>query len=409
MHVFEPIVLPSGLSLNNRIIKAAMEENMATEMQQPGLDILNLYYAWAKGEMGAIITGNVMVDPKAMTGPGGIALHAKSNITPFVEWATLAKKHGVKIIMQINHPGRQTYKSLGGKTIAPSNIPLELGKHSSMFTQPKEMTEADIEDVIKRFTTTATKAEEAGFDGVEIHAAHGYLLSQFLSPLVNKRIDKWGGEILNRSRLLIDIVNSVNTAVSSKFSVSVKLNSADFQRGGFDINDAIFVVQQLEATNIDFVELSGGSYEAPAMQGRSDDAHILSREAYFLEFAKLIATQTKLKIMITGGISRLAVANQVVNEHIDLVGIASAMAYHSDLVKVWKSDPEVVAFTPKVNWKNKTLSALATMALVRRQLQRIGKLKGAKQDASPLFSLIQDRLRLARLTKRYRKCVLGKP
>ncbi|MGK0370167.1 MAG: 2,4-dienoyl-CoA reductase-like NADH-dependent reductase (Old Yellow Enzyme family) [Glaciecola sp.] len=408
MQVFEPIVFPSGLLLNNRIIKAAMEENMATQMQQPGMDILNLYYAWAKGEMGAIITGNVMVDPEAMTGPGGIALHAQSDLKPFADWAKLSKEHGVKIIMQINHPGRQTYKSLEGKTIAPSSTPLELGKHSSMFAQPKEMTEADIQDVIARFTTTAKKAEEAGFDGVEIHAAHGYLLSQFLSPLVNKRNDKWGGEILNRSRLLLEIVHSVKTAVSSKFSVSVKLNSADFQRGGFDINDAIFVVQQLEETNIDFVELSGGSYEAPAMQGRSADEKTLAREAYFLEFAKSIASQTKLKIMTTGGIRRLPVANLVVSEHIDLVGIASAMAYQSDLVKVWKTNPEAVGFTPKVNWKNKTLAALATMALVRRQLQRVGKLKATKQDASPLFSLIQDRWRLARLTKRYKKHMLGK-
>jgi len=408
MDVFEPIVLTSGLFLHNRLIKAAMEENMANEVQQPGSDIFNLYTAWAKGEMGAIITGNVMVDPHAMTGPGGIALHATSELAPFTEWAKLSKKHGVKIIMQINHPGRQTYRSLGGKTIAPSSTPLELGKHSSMFSQPETMSETDIQDVISRFAITAKKAEEAGFDGVQIHAAHGYLLSQFLSPLVNKRQDKWGGKIVNRSRLLIEIVCSVKKAVSSRFSISVKLNSADFQRGGFDINDAILVVQQLEKMNVDFVELSGGSYEAPAMQGRSADDRTLAREAYFLEFAKSIALQTTLKIMTTGGIKRLAVANQVRNEHIDLVGIASAMAYKPDLVKIWKTNAEALGFTPKVDWKNKTLAALATMALVRRQLQRLGRSKVPKQNASALFSLIQDRIRLAKLTKRYKKNVFGK-
>ena len=408
MHVFEPLVLPSGLRLNNRIVKAAMEENMATQLQQPGDDIFNLYESWSKGEMGAIITGNVMVDPHAMTGPGGIALHAASDLSTFKKWATLSKQHDVKIIMQINHPGRQTFKNLGGKTMAPSSTALSLGKHSSMFAKPIAMTQADIQDVIVQFITTAKKAQEAGFDGVQIHAAHGYLLSQFLSPLVNKRTDEWGGELVNRSRLLLDIVSGVKEAVQDTFSVSVKLNSADFQRGGFDTDDAIFVVQQLEDTNIDFVELSGGSYEAPAMQGRSADEKTLGREAYFLEFAKSIAQRTKLKIMTTGGITRLPIANQVISEHIDMVGIASAMAFSPDLAKQWKNSPNVVGYTPKVNWKNKTLSALATMALVRRQLQRAGKGKAPKRESSALFSLIQDRLRLAKLTKRYKKCVINK-
>ena len=408
MQVFEPLVLHSGVRFNNRVVKAAMEENMANPLQQPSQDILNLYSAWAKGEMGAIITGNVMVDSHAMTGPAGIALCADSDLRPFIEWANVSKKHGVKIIMQINHPGRQTYKNLSGKTFAPSSTPLALGKHSDLFAKPKEMTELDIQDVIARFTLTAKRAQKAGFDGVQIHAAHGYLLSQFLSPLVNKRNDQWGGDIVNRSRLLMEIVQSVKAAVSAKFSVSLKLNSADFQRGGFELDDAIFVVQQLEQTHIDFVELSGGSYEAPAMQGRSADDKTLSREAYFLEFAKSIASKTTLKIMTTGGIRRLPVANEVISQHIDLVGIASAMAYQSDLVKIWKKRPDFVGFIPSVDWKNKTLAALATMALVRRQLQRMGKLKRPKMNASALFSLVSDRIRLARLTKRYRKYVINK-
>lgn len=403
MDAFEPITLASGLTLNNRVVKAAMEENMANKYQQPSQEIFNLYASWARGEMGAIITGNVMVDPQAMTGPGGISLHANSDLRPFKHWAQLAKAHGVKVIMQINHPGRQTYKNMGGKTLAPSSISLDLGKHSSLFAQPKAMTEADIQDVISRFTSTAVLAQKAGFDGVQLHAAHGYLLSQFLSPLVNKRCDQWGGEISQRARLLLQIVESVKKAVEPSFSISVKLNSADFQRGGFDVDDAIFVVQQLEKYQIDFVELSGGSYEAPAMQGRSSDEKTLAREAYFLEFAKSIAAKTTLKLMTTGGVRRLAVANQILNEDIDLVGIASAMAYQGDIVKIWKTQADFVGFIPQVTWKNKTFAALATMALVRRQLQRLGKLKHPKQSASPIFSLLNDRFRLARLTKRYKR------
>lgn len=407
MQVFDSLVLPSGLVLDNRIVKAAMEENMATAQQEPGEEIYNLYAAWAKGGMGAIITGNVMIDRLCMTGPGGISLHAQSDIAPYIEWARIAKANGSKIIMQINHPGRQTYKNLGGKTLSPSDVALNLGKHSSLFAKPKAMTEAEIQDVITRFTVTAIKAEEAGFDGVQIHAAHGYLLSQFLSPLVNKRDDKWGGDIKNRARLLLQVVQNVKQGVSETFSVSVKLNSADFQRGGFDIDDAKYVVKQLEETGIDFVELSGGSYEAPAMQGRSADEKTLGREAYFLEFAKAIASHTSLKVMTTGGIKRLEVANQVIAENIDLVGIASAMAFNPELANMWAKTPDMLGFIPSVKWKNKTLSALATMAIVRRQLQRLGKSKKPKPNSSPLLSLIMDRVRLARLTKRYRKYVLG--
>jgi 2,4-dienoyl-CoA reductase-like NADH-dependent reductase (Old Yellow Enzyme family) len=407
MRVFDSLTLPSGLVFNNRIVKAAMEENMATIRQEPGQEIFNLYSAWSKGGVGAIITGNVMIDNLCMTGPGGISLHAESDLTPFIEWSRVAKINDTKVIMQINHPGRQTYKKLGGKTLSPSDVPLNLGKHSSLFAKPKAMTEDDIQDVIKRFTQTALKAHEAGFDGVQIHAAHGYLISQFLSPLVNKRSDQWGGDITSRARLLMHVIDSVKQAVPAQFSVSVKLNSADFQRGGFDVDDAKYVVQQLEETGIDFVELSGGSYEAPAMQGRSADEKTLGREAYFLEFAKSIASHTSLQIMTTGGIRRLELANHVVSENIDLVGIASAMAFQPDLVNVWRNTPDVVGFIPSVKWKNKTFAALATMAIVRRQLQRLGKSKQPKASSSPLFSLVSDQIRLSKLTKRYRKQMFG--
>ena len=407
MKAFEKLVLPSTLVLKNRIFKAAMEENMATAEQEPGIAIFNLYKAWSAGGAAAIITGNVMVDPLAMTGPAGISLHANSNLTPFKKWAELGKQNDTKIIMQINHPGRQTYKNMGGKVLSPSDVALDLGKHSSLFSQPKAMDKCDIEDVILRFTNTATLAEKAGFDGVQVHGAHGYLLSQFLSPLVNKRDDEWGGDLTNRSRLLLEIVKSIKAATSSSFSVSVKLNSADFQRGGFDVDDAKSVVTSLEKLQIDFVELSGGSYEAPAMQGRTADSRTLAREAYFLEFADAIAKQTELTVMTTGGIKKRDVAEKVLQSSVDIVGIASAMAYQPDLPNQWQQNQCNEGFIPQVNWKNKTFAALARMALVRRQLQRMGKNKKPSKGHSALFSLIKDQVRLARLTKRYRRFVLG--
>ncbi|KDC49959.1 NADH:flavin oxidoreductase/NADH oxidase family protein [Pseudoalteromonas sp. S3431] len=401
--VFTPFTLPSGLVLKNRIAKAAMEENLAQEDQTPSQILKNVYSAWAVGGAGLIITGNVMIDHLAMTGPGGLVLEKSTDITAFAELARLSQQNNCKVVMQINHPGRQVFKKMGGKALSASSVALNMGKHSHLFGVPKAMTKTDIDDVITRFTQTAQQAEKAGFNGVQIHAAHGYLLAQFLSPLTNKRDDKWGGSLQNRARLLLEITRSIKASCSLTFSVSVKLNSADFQRGGFEPSDAQVVVDLLNKLNVDFVELSGGSYEAPAMQGKTGDQRTLAREAYFLEFAKAISQRSSVPIMTTGGISRLSIANNVIESGVALVGIATALAYQPNLPNKWQNEPLQLAVLPNVTWQDKTLAGLATMALVKRQICRIGQGKPVKINASPVFTLIGDQLRSVKLTKRYRK------
>lgn len=376
---------------------------MAIANQLPGDGLFNLYSTWANGGVGLIITGNVMVDHLAMTGPGGLALEYDTPIAPFKTLAEKGKTNNTRLWMQINHPGRQVFKKMGGKVLSPSNIALDMGKHSSLFTQPKAMQQHEIDDVIARFVITATKAQEAGFHGVQVHAAHGYLLAQFLSPLTNKRTDEWGGAIENRARLLVEIVKQIRLACGAHFDISVKLNSADFQRGGFDVDDALLVVKMLERLHVDLVELSGGSYEAPAMQGRTADDRTLAREAYFLTFATQIANETAVPIMTTGGIRRLAIAENVLQNNIQMVGVASALALTPNLPNLWSTSPLFEGVTPVVNWKDKTLAGLATMAQVKRQLHRLGKNKKTKVDANPVISLILDQLRAAKLTKRYRR------
>jgi 2,4-dienoyl-CoA reductase-like NADH-dependent reductase (Old Yellow Enzyme family) len=400
--VFTSFTLPSGLVLKNRIAKAAMEENLAQEDQTPSQALKNVYSAWAKGGTGLIITGNVMVDHLAMTGPGGLVLEQSTDITAFAELARLSKQNNCKVVMQINHPGRQVFKKMGGKALSASSVALNMGKHSHLFGVPKAMTQTDIDDVITRFTQTALQAEKAGFNGVQIHAAHGYLLAQFLSPLTNKRDDKWGGSLQNRARLLLEITRSIKAVCSPTLSVSVKLNSADFQRGGFEPSDAQVVVDLLNELNVDFVELSGGSYEAPSMQGKTGDERTLAREAYFLEFAKAISHRSSIPIMTTGGISRLSIANNVIESGVALVGIATALAYQPNLPNKWQNEPLQLAVLPSVTWQDKTLAGLATMALVKRQIRRLGQGKPVKTNASPIFTLISDQLRSVKLTKRYR-------
>ena len=402
-NVFTPFTLPDGQTIKNRLAKAAMEENMAQANQLPGDALFRLYRAWAEGGVGLIITGNVMVDHLAMTGPGGLALETHTPLAPFQQLAKEAKRNNTRLWMQINHPERQVFAKMGGKVLSPSDIPLNMGKHSHLFGQPKAMTETEINDVVSRFVTTALLAKQAGYEGVQIHAAHGYLLAQFLSPLTNKRKDEWGGSLENRARLLLTIVQQVREQCGKDFDVAVKLNSAEFQRGGFDVDDARDVVGMLAQHNVDLVELSGGSYEAPAMQGRTADDRTLAREAYFLTFAEQIASTTTIPIMTTGGIRKLAVAQRVIQSGVDMVGIASALALTPDLPNQWRASPDTLGVIPAVNWKDKTLSGLATMAQVKRQLRRIGKGKQPSQNTNPIISLILDQLRSASLTKRYRK------
>jgi len=217
--LFNPLILPNGQIFKNRLCKAAMEENMAEPGQVPGEALFNLYKAWGEGAPGLILTGNVMVDPKALTGPGGVVLQkatlaAGDNQQRFERWSASATK-------------------------------VSMAGADKMFDTARALTGAEIKAMITRFAETAAAAEACGFDGVEIHAAHGYLVAQFLSPLTNKRGDEWGGPLENRARFLIEIVRAVRSRVSDGFGVGVKLNSADFQKGGFDVEDARGVVEML--------------------------------------------------------------------------------------------------------------------------------------------------------------------
>ncbi|HEX9215234.1 MAG TPA: NADH:flavin oxidoreductase/NADH oxidase family protein [Bradyrhizobium sp.] len=405
MKVFEKLTLPNGSVIPNRIAKAAMEENMADADQAPSQELMRLYASWADGEAGLILTGNVMVDGRAMTGPGGVVLEDDRHLHRFRRWAEIGRSGGAQVWLQINHPGRQMQANLGQKTWAPSAVPMDLGKMSSRFAVPEAMTEDLIADVITRFARTAQLGEQAGFTGVEIHAAHGYLLSQFLSPLTNRRTDAWGGSLENRARLLLEIVKAVRGRVSVGFAVAVKLNSADFQRGGFSSDDARQVVEMLNHLDVDLVELSGGSYEAPAMQGQSHDGRTLAREAYFLDFARDIRTVARMPLMITGGIRRSAVADQVLDSGVDMVGIGTALAIDPHLPRDWRLGKDSAPQLPPITWKNKTLASLANMAVVKFQLRRLSRGQGPDPKVSPLRSLILQQVATAFRTRRYRRWI----
>ncbi|GLH49207.1 NADH:flavin oxidoreductase/NADH oxidase family protein [Pseudomonas lactis] len=402
MSPFESLQLPNGQVIANRIAKAAMEENMADLHQAPSQALKQLYKTWADGEPGLLLTGNVMIDRRAMTGPGGVALENEQHLASFREWADVARAKGVHFWVQLSHPGRQTMANLGQQALAPSAIALDVGSFSKMFAKPKAMTEDDIQDVIKRFATSARLAEQAGFTGVQIHGAHGYLLSQFLSPLSNHRTDRWGGSLENRARLLLEVIRAVRANVSPSFCVSVKLNSADFQRGGFDETDARAVVEMLNTLPIDLLELSGGSYEAPAMQGEARDGRTLAREAYFLDFATQMARIATMPLMVTGGIRRLPVVQQVLDSGIAMAGIATALTLEPQLIKQWREGRDLNPQLRPMEWKRKPLAALATLAVVRDQMRRLSRGRLPNPNVAPWLALACDQWFIARRTRQYR-------
>ncbi|MFC8292096.1 NADH:flavin oxidoreductase/NADH oxidase family protein [Streptomyces sp. NPDC057242] len=400
--LFSPLPLRSGQVLKNRIAKAAMEENMAGAGQLPDERLFTLYRGWAAGGAGLLVTGNVMVHAEALTGPAGVVLDERAPLAPFAEWAEAAKSGGGAVWMQINHPGRQVASGMPGVVWGPSDIGVGLGRHSGRFGRPTAMTPRQIEETVTRYAVTARRAEEAGFDGVEVHAAHGYLLSQFLSPLVNKRTDRWGGSLENRARMLLDVVRAVRSSVSPSFTVAVKLNSADFQRGGFDADDARRVIGMLEPLGVDLVELSGGSYESPAMTGRPTDRRTQAREAYFLDLARDLVGTSPLPLMLTGGITRRATAERVLDSGVAVVGMGTALAVTPDLPDRWHRSREADRPLRPVNWSDKALASAASMAQVRHQMRRLARGGGTRPGIHPVVALVSEQLKQRKALRSYR-------
>lgn len=401
--LFSPLRLPNGAILPNRLAKAAMEEGLADDDHAPSERLRRLYGRWAEGGAGLIVTGNVMIDGGALTGPRGVVLEDERHLDRFSHWASAMRAHGAQAWMQINHPGRQVYAAMGQPALAPSAVTLDIPGFSKLFAPPQAMSETQILEQIERFANTARLAERAGFTGVEIHAAHGYLISQFLSPLSNRRDDRWGGSAENRRRFLLEVVRRVREVVAEDFCVAVKLNSADFQRGGFEADDARQVVESLNALAVDLVELSGGNYESPAMTGVARDGRTLAREAYFLDFAQDIAKIARMPLMTTGGIRRRAVAEQVVASGVAVAGLATAMAYAPALPRDWQSGRNDDIALPRVDWKNKTLASGASMALTKTQMRRIGDGKLPNSSLSPLLAFLRGQVSDRRHARRYRQ------
>ncbi len=325
--LFQSFQFKNGKTAKNRFFKSAMEEQLA-KANQPTETLVNLYDTWAKGGTGVLVTGNVMVSQLSKGSINDVVVSDERSLDMLKKWAKAGTQNDTLLIMQINHAGKQSPKVVNQTPVAPSAVALQ--GMDGFINPPRELSDNEIEMIIRQFVHTAQIAEKAGFSGVQIHGAHGYLISQFLSPHHNRRNDKWGGSLENRMRFLVEIYQGIRAAVQPEFLVGLKLNSADFQKGGFDESDSIQVVQKMSELGMDFIEISGGNYESPEMLSTKESTQ--KREAFFLDYAEKARAVSQVPLIITGGFrSENAMNDALQSGHLDFVGVVRPLALVPDL------------------------------------------------------------------------------
>ncbi|MEW5855516.1 MAG: NADH:flavin oxidoreductase/NADH oxidase family protein [Myxococcota bacterium] len=378
--ISRPLPLPCGVTLPNRIAKAAMAELLADHHGAPTEGLVRLYSRWAKGGAGLLITGNVMVDPARLGEPGDVAVQDARDLPMLKRWAEAARSGGSQVWMQINHPGRQ---SMTPDPVAPSAVPMQVG--GGVFKTPRALVESEIEDIVRRFATTASVAREAGFTGVEVHGAHGYLVNQFLSPRTNQRQDAWGGSLENRMRFLLEVVRAIRRVVGKDFPLAVKLNSADFQRGGFSEEDSMSVVRTLTGEGLDLLEVSGGTYESAAMTGVTPRKEsTVAREAYFLDYAAKVRDLLNIPLMLTGGFRTTAGMEAALQEGaIDVVGMARPLAQEPDLPARLLEGTAARSQAQPRRTGIRYIDGLVEVSWYQQQLQRMGEGKDPDPTRGP--------------------------
>lgn len=336
MNLAQTLKLPCGAVLLNRLGKAAMTEGLADTEGRPTAELEKLYGIWSDGGAGLLLSGNIQIDGNHLERPGNVIIDAMPNEdmqTALKRWTAAATRGGGHFWAQISHAGRQTMKAVNPHPKAPSAV--KVGLPGGQFGMPVALTENEILNLISRFGQAAKACQDCGFTGVQIHAAHGYLISQFLSPRSNQRDDRWGGTLENRARFLLFTVNTVRQLVGPEFPISVKLNSADFQRGGFAFEDSLQVARWLQEAGVDLIEISGGTYEQPKLLGiegleaeevQAVGETTLAREAYFVDFAKAMKSELSIPLMVTGGFRSASAMEQALKSGAaDVIGLGRPM------------------------------------------------------------------------------------
>jgi len=327
----QSFTLPCGTIVPNRIIKSAMSE-YAVKNGIPNQVIVHMYERWGRGGAGILISGNVMVDGRTMEEYRNIVVEDERHLEILQKIGEVSQKNGSHLWMQINHPGRQARGGRKSDVVSPSDVLLPIMK--GIFAKPRPLKATEIKELIQRYATTAEVAKKAGWKGVQIHGAHGYLVSQFLSSRTNKRADDWGGSLENRARFVREIYKEMRSRLGADFPIGIKINSKDFQQGAFTEDESMQVIQWLAEDGIDMIEISGGTYERAAMVGVGAKESTLKREAYFADFVDRLRKQSTVPLMLTGGLRTAKVMEAALqNNEFDFVGMARPFAVDPDIAK----------------------------------------------------------------------------
>jgi 2,4-dienoyl-CoA reductase-like NADH-dependent reductase (Old Yellow Enzyme family) len=384
------LTLPCGAVLKNRLGKSAMSENMGSRGYTSNEKFNRLYSRWAEGGIGLLITGNVMVDSRALGEAHNVVIERGIQDSNLPLWAAAGKREGTHIWVQLNHPGKQSPKFLSKEPVAPSAIPLKKPL-DRLFNTPRALSEAEIFDLIARFAYAAKVCKESGFSGVQIHGAHGYLVSQFLSPTHNQRTDQWGGSLENRMRFVKEVYLAIRQAVGNDFPVGIKLNSADFQKGGFTQEDSMEVVKQLSELGMDLIEISGGTYEAPAMMGAVQKETTKVREAYFLTYCEEVRKRVSCPLMLTGGFRSAEGMNAALaSGACDVIGVARSLAIQPDFPNQLLSGAPVTSQVKPLTTGWKFLDKTFPLEIIwyTDQLHLMGEGKNPNSKKSALGSVL---------------------
>ena len=389
--IADPIALQRGAPIKNRLLKSAMSEALGTTDNRVTKSYAVLYRAWAKGGIGLLITGNVMIDRRALGEPNNISIEDDRDMPLLKEWASASTENGTQCWVQLNHPGKQSPKGLNKENLSPSAIPFKKDMQS-FFDTPRAFELEEIDEVITRFGRSAALVKEAGFSGVQIHGAHGYLVSQFLSPHTNHRTDKWGGSAENRREFVLAVYREIRQQVGEDFPIGIKLNSADFQKGGFSEEESLAVIKHLEKEGIDHVEISGGTYEEPAMSGKDIRESTKQREAYFLQFAEKIRNEVKVPLAVTGGFRSAAAMNAALSEgSLDMVGLARPLAVDTQYPNKLLAGKTIDINVNPIKTGIKAIDNMGLMevAWYARQLHRISKGRDPKPNENALLAFMK--------------------
>lgn len=380
----EEMILPNGSILSNRIAKSAMSENLSNKYHEPTPVLIDVYKKWVQSGAGLLITGNIMIDSKAIGEPRNVVVENRKNFELLKEWAKSVKGTNTHLWAQINHPGRQAMEQINSDLKAPSAVPLKSGgRKGATKKTPIALNESEILAIIEAFGNTAIILKDAGFSGVQIHGAHGYLVSQFLSPYSNVRTDKWGGSLENRARFVIEVYRKIRARVGSGFPIGIKLNSADFQKGGFSEEESMEVVKILSKEGIDLIEISGGTYEAPAMMGKRKESTI-KREVYFMDYIQKARKITNTPLMLTGGFRTTAVMKDaIVSNQLDIIGIARPFAVYPNIGNEIINESRMSFNTEIKKTGVKGIDGAMNIIWYESQIKRLGKGKVPKPDLNP--------------------------